>query len=115
MSKWIYKSVPAFSSEARLLAAAIRFPAAIRSGSDYLRPARSRLAHRDHAPGSPRGRPSRRYVIATSSPLPGYPLQEGEPRCTCTTTASTSPPGGVCERALADGQPRSLDLPAWVG
>jgi len=21
----------------------------------------------------------------------------------------------VCERALADGQPRSLDLPAWVG
>ncbi len=21
----------------------------------------------------------------------------------------------VCERALVDGQPRSLDLPAWVG
>ncbi len=21
----------------------------------------------------------------------------------------------LCERALADGQPRSLDLPAWVG
>jgi hypothetical protein len=24
-------------------------------------------------------------------------------------------PVSLCERALADGQPRSLDLPAWVG
>jgi hypothetical protein len=45
----------------------------------------------------------------------GHSQQEGVPRCTCSTTASTSPPGGVIGRAAADGRSPFRCLPAWVG
>ncbi len=70
------------------------------------------------APGCSCGRPTRRDGLEPLGPL-RFPCAAWP----CVPTCSSSPgplrvrsfQGGLCERALADRQPRSLDLPAWVG
>ena len=100
MSKWVYKSVPAFSNYFNIewIMSLLGFMIFIGH--------QSRMGWQMYAW-------KKEGIICC--PASVYPsrqsscIHESANNIFSTTTRS------VCERALADGQPRSLDLPAWVG